>query len=155
VSGMTQQGTGTDNSQVSARVGGQNPSPAMEMEQSEGSQADDEAVVEARLVAVVRCTRPHGHTNQSHQTVLLECRAWSLLSWVMELLDKALKLLVLMWLVLLLLAITPSRASWMEQRSQRRGKAGANAAPGLSWSGGLPLQLSQLSALGLQADVLV
>jgi hypothetical protein len=85
--------------------------------------------------------------------VLLICRAWSLRPWVLELLGGALKLLMLLRLVLLLLrlvlllllllAITPCRASW------------TNVAPGLSWSGGLPLQLPQLSAHGHQGDGLV
>jgi hypothetical protein len=38
---------------------------------------------------------------------------------VLELLGGVLKLLVLLWLVLLLLAITPYRASWTERSSQR------------------------------------
>jgi hypothetical protein len=61
----------------------------------------------------VRCTGPHGRANGSHWTVLLVCRAWSLCPWALELLSGALKLLVLLWLVLvlLLLAITPCRAS--------------------------------------------
>jgi hypothetical protein len=61
----------------------------------------------------VRGTGPHGRTNWSHQTVLRVCRAWSLQPYVRKLLRRALKLLVLLWLVLilLLLAITSCRAS--------------------------------------------
>jgi hypothetical protein len=81
-------------------------------------------------------------------------RAWSLRPWVLELLRRALKLLVLLRLVLilLLLAISSCRGSWTERGSQRCGKAGASVAPGRSWSGGLPLQLPHLSARGLQDD---
>jgi hypothetical protein len=78
------------------------------------------------LVAAVargsmRFTGPHGRANRSHRTVLLIYRAWSLQRWALELLSGVLKLLVLLWLVLvqLLLAITPCRASWTEQSSQR------------------------------------
>jgi hypothetical protein len=69
----------------------------------------------------VRCTGPHGRTNWSHRTVLRVRRAWSLQPWELELLRRALKLLVLLWLVLilLLLAITSCRASWTEWGSQR------------------------------------
>jgi hypothetical protein len=68
----------------------------------------------------VRCTGPHGRTNWSHQTVLRVRRAWSLRPWARKLLRRALKLLVLLWLVLilLLLAITSCRASWTERGSQ-------------------------------------
>jgi hypothetical protein len=67
----------------------------------------------------VRCTGPHGRANWSHRTVLQVRGAWSLRPWALELLGGALKLLVLMWLVLvlLLLAITPCRASWTERSS--------------------------------------
>jgi hypothetical protein len=34
----------------------------------------------------VRCTRPYKHANWSHQRVLLDSMAWSLLSWALELL---------------------------------------------------------------------
>jgi hypothetical protein len=44
----------------------------------------------------VRCTGPHGRTNWSHWTVLRVRRAWSLRSWALELLSRALKLLVLL-----------------------------------------------------------
>jgi hypothetical protein len=68
-----------------------------------------------------RCTGPHWRANRSHRTVLLVCRAWSLRPWALELLGGALKLLVLLWLVLvlLLLAITPCRASWTKWSSQQ------------------------------------
>jgi hypothetical protein len=69
----------------------------------------------------VRCTGPHGRTDGSHRMVLRVCRAWSLRPWVLELLRRALKLLVLLWLVLillLLLAITSYRGSWTERGSQ-------------------------------------
>jgi hypothetical protein len=82
----------------------------------------------------VTCTGPHRRTNWSHRTVLRVRRAWGLRPWVRKLLRRALKLLVLMWLVLvlLLLAITSCRASWTERGSQRCGKAGASVVPGLS-----------------------
>jgi hypothetical protein len=53
--------------------------------------------------------------------VLRVCRAWSLWPWALELLRRALKLLVLLWLVLillLLLAITSCRGSRTERGSQ-------------------------------------
>jgi hypothetical protein len=69
----------------------------------------------------VRSTRSHGRTSWSNRTVLRVRRAWSLRPWVLELLRRALKLLVLVLLVLilLLLAITSCRGSWMERGSQR------------------------------------
>jgi hypothetical protein len=69
----------------------------------------------------VRCTGPHGRTNWSRRTVLQVRRAWSLRPWARKLLRRALKLLLLLWLVLvrLLLAITSYRASWTERGSQR------------------------------------
>jgi hypothetical protein len=76
------------------------------------------------LVAVLthgdmRCTGPHRRANQSHQMVLLVCKARSLQPWALERLGGALKLLMMLWLVLvllllMLLAITPSWASWTE-----------------------------------------
>jgi hypothetical protein len=52
---------------------------------------------------------------------LLVCKVWGLWPWALELLSGTLKLLVLLWLVLvlLLLAITPCRASWTERSSRR------------------------------------
>jgi hypothetical protein len=71
------------------------------------------------LKAIIACggvgtTRPRGHANRNYLTVLLEGRTWSLLSWALELLGGALKLLLL-----LLLALTPTRASWTKWCTQR------------------------------------
>jgi hypothetical protein len=79
----------------------------------------------------VRCTGPHRRANWSHRTALWICRARSLRPWALELLSGVLKLLVLLWLilVLLLLAISPCRASWTERSFQWGSKAGRMLLP--------------------------
>ena len=82
-------------------------------------------------------------------------RAWSLLHWALKLLAGALELLSRMLKLLLLLPNTPTRASRTKWCPLRWSKAGASVTARLSRSGGLPLQLSQLSALMLQTNGLI
>jgi hypothetical protein len=52
VQGSAQQGSGADNSQVSAGERRQNPSPTAVMEQPEETQVEDEATTEAAIVDI-------------------------------------------------------------------------------------------------------
>jgi hypothetical protein len=52
VPGSAQQGTGTDNSQMSPEERRPNPSPATVVEQPEEAQAEDKAAPEARIVDI-------------------------------------------------------------------------------------------------------